>query len=90
LEKPDFAALRAKRDANIKKAVEDFCRENGLDPETAAVHVSGAHGCYCACPDGPCEHQFDGWREFDGGRGGEKVCNLCGMGAMGHSLRCGP
>lgn len=36
-----------------------------------------------------CEHDFQGWREFDDGRGGETVCTKCGMGAMAWSLRTG-
>ena len=34
-----------------------------------------------------CEHDFQGWREFDDGRGGEQFCSKCGLGAMSHSLR---
>ncbi len=33
-----------------------------------------------------CQHDFQGWREIDGGLGGERVCTKCGMGAMAHSL----
>jgi hypothetical protein len=58
------------------------------------VHVSlggGNDTCYCACPDGPCQHDWTGgWREFEDGCGGEVTCARCGMGAMGHSLRTGP
>ena len=36
-----------------------------------------------------CDHDFQGWREIDGGRGGETVCTKCGMGAMSWSLRTG-
>lgn len=36
-----------------------------------------------------CDHDFQGWREFDDGRGGEQVCTKCGMGAMAYSLRTG-
>jgi hypothetical protein len=34
-----------------------------------------------------CDHDFQGWREIDGGLGGERVCTKCGMGAMTYSLR---
>ena len=34
-----------------------------------------------------CKHDFQGWREFEGG--GEQVCTKCGMGAMDYSLRTG-
>jgi hypothetical protein len=33
-----------------------------------------------------CKHDFQGWRVFDDGRGGEQVCTKCGMGAMAHTL----
>jgi hypothetical protein len=88
--KPDFAALRAKRDASLKAMFDAVCAEQGWDPATTQFHVSGADGCYCACPDGPCEHEFSGWREFEDGLYGEQVCRLCGMGAMAHDLRCAP
>lgn len=42
------------------------------------------------CNDGTPNHDWQGWREFDGGRGGERVCAKCGMGAMHHSLMTGP
>lgn len=35
------------------------------------------------------KHDWQGWREFDDGGGGETVCARCGMGAMSHSLRYG-
>ena len=37
-----------------------------------------------------CDHDFQGWREFADGRGGETVCSKCGMGAMAYSLRTAP
>lgn len=36
-----------------------------------------------------CDHDFQGWRDFADGRGGEAVCAKCGMGAMAWSLRTG-
>jgi len=36
-----------------------------------------------------CEHEFAGWRDHEGGHGGEQVCTKCGMGAMAWSLRTG-
>ena len=38
-------------------------------------------------PKDECKHDFQGWREFDDGRGGERVCTKCGIGAMAHSMR---
>lgn len=86
-DKSDFAALRAKRDASIMDVVRRCTAELGGDPDKVTFHSHDFGGCYCACPDGPCEHQFGGWREFEGG--GEQVCKLCGMGAMSHSLTTG-
>lgn len=33
-----------------------------------------------------CKHDFQGWREFEDGNGGEQVCSKCGIGAMAHTL----
>jgi len=91
-DKPDFAALRAKRDADFAKIIDDICAEAfpNTPPEELLI-FDGPQGCYCSCSSGgPCEHQFTGWRAFEDGRGGEQVCRLCGMGAMSHSLRCDP
>lgn len=86
---PDFDELRRKRDVAIAKAINDLCAEKGWDTNAVSFHASGLHGCYCACPDGPCEHEFSGWREFEDGCGGEQICKKCGMGAMAHSMRTG-
>jgi hypothetical protein len=34
-----------------------------------------------------CDHVFKGWREFEDGNGGERVCEKCGMGAMAFTLQ---
>lgn len=36
-----------------------------------------------------CDHDFDGFRAFADGNGGEQVCTKCGMGAMAHTLATG-
>ncbi len=36
-----------------------------------------------------CAHDFQGWRAFDDGNGGEQVCTKCGMGAMSYTLSLG-
>lgn len=87
--KPNFAALRAKRDAATEAAINAICEKYGWDRSGVKVHMSGGGGCYCACGEGgPCEHEFSGWREID--NGGEQFCRLCGMGAMRHTLRYAP
>lgn len=40
------------------------------------------------CKDGK-PHDFKGWVEIDGGRGGTTVCTKCRLDAMTHSLRYG-
>lgn len=53
----------------------------------------GNKKCKCECPDGPCEHKWDGWIEFEednGCAGATAVCSRCGMDAMTHSLWVGP
>ena len=91
---PDFDKLRAEREAALEKMVEEIRAEHfpNTPMSEMRVHVSHRGGCYCACPDGPCEHQFAGWREYEtpeGGLVGTTVCKLCGMDAMSYSLRCG-
>ncbi|HQF32014.1 MAG TPA: hypothetical protein PLJ34_11275 [Hyphomicrobiales bacterium] len=86
VEKPDFDALRAARNESVAKVVARLCDEHGWDPNFAGTTFD-PNACYCACAEGgPCEHDFSGWRDFDDGRGGEKVCSRCGMGAMSHTL----
>lgn len=86
---PDFDELRRKRDEVAEQAMRDACAEMGWNTEGMTFH-SGASGCYCDCANGgPCEHEFEGWREFDDGRGGERVCKKCGCGAMSHTLHIG-
>ena len=42
---------------------------------------------HLAARPAPCQHDFQGWREFEDGRGGETVCKHCGLGAMAWTLR---
>lgn len=89
MDKPDFEALRAERNAAMERFLRELCEEKGWDPEKVAAPFH-RDDCYCNCPVGPCEHDFQGWREFEDGRGGEQVCRRCGLGAMGHAMRVGP
>jgi hypothetical protein len=85
-EKPDFEKLRAKRNAAVQEVVKSFAKAHGWDTSQVQSTFDPA-ACYCACPEGPCEHDWQGWRDFEDGSGGETVCARCGMGAMSHSLR---
>lgn len=89
--KPDFAALRAARNESVQAMIKAAWISMGGDPNATAIPSTfNPNACYCACPDGPCEHDFQGWRDFEDGSGGEQVCSRCGCGAMHHSLMTGP
>jgi hypothetical protein len=55
------------------------------NPKAAEPPITSA----CCQPHPECDHDFKGWREFADGRGGERVCSKCGIGAMAHTLRTG-
>jgi hypothetical protein len=44
----------------------------------------------CEPFDDPRSHDFQGWMEFDDGRGGTTVCTKCGISAFSHSMRYAP
>jgi hypothetical protein len=89
-EAPDFEALRARRDAALEVIAGEMWEQLGGDPkERPTFHCREFRSpCYCACPQGPCEHEFTDWREFEDGLGGEAFCPRCGEGAMHHSMKC--
>lgn len=89
-DKPDFEKLRAERNDAVNEMLGRLAIDHGLDPSQVSTSFD-PNACYCTCGyDNPvCEHDFDGWREFEDGRGGEQVCKRCGLGAMSHSLRTG-
>lgn len=98
LTEAEFDELKRKRDQGILDIVREFRKKywpDEPDSEPVTFHCSDYNAdCYCNCPDGPCQHEFDGWRDLhdDNGHvcGGETVCRRCGMGAMSHSLRTAP
>ncbi len=85
-DKPDFEALRARRNEQVRKVIDETAASLGVEPGKV-VHNFDPDACYCDCPRGPCEHDFQGWRDFEDGSGGESICKRCGMGAMSHCLR---
>lgn len=88
-DKPDFEALRAERNAGMQRLLEKIIEKHGPVRGNPFPYFD-PNSCYCACPDGPCEHNFAGWRVFEdgnGGGGGETFCQRCGMGALAHTLR---
>ena len=85
MSEPDFEKLRAERNVVMKSRMEAIGRKHGFSSDQVQLSFD-PNSCYCVCPDGPCEHDFQGWRSFEDGSGGETVCQRCGMGAMHHSL----
>jgi len=55
------------------------------------IHTCGPSRkeCKCQCPDGPCEHKWDG-ETVSYGRAYTSTCSKCGMLAIEHSLWVGP
>lgn len=93
LTEAEFAELARKRDEAFARFIDSFCAERGWDRSKTSLHVhsGGSTSCYCACPDGPCQHEWTGpWRDFEDGHGGEVTCARCGMGSMAHDLRVMP
>lgn len=86
----DFDALRAERNRlaleNLRKLADELGCEFG-----DMQHNFNPHACYCACPNGPCEHRWDGeGYESDEGRVWSATCSRCGMTAMSHDQRVMP
>lgn len=47
-------------------------------------------GHTCEPFEDPRSHDFQGWVEFDEGRGGTTVCTRCGITAFSHAMRYAP
>lgn len=87
----EFDELKRKRDEGLRAVVEATCKKMGWDPAKVGVHASHAGECYCACPDGPCQHVWDGpeWVSEDE-CGSSVTCSRCGEVAMFHDMRNAP
>jgi len=87
---PDFEALRAKRNADVLERIQKLAAEMQM-PVSTLQSTFNPNACYCACPEGPCEHKWDGpdWESSDGCMM-SVTCSRCGMTAMSHDLRTGP
>lgn len=86
---PNFAVLRATRDAVQETWIDELCRSLGWSRKNVKVRLSVNPTCYCDCTHrGPCEHSWDGpGEEFDSGRGWSATCSRCGMSAFSHDMR---
>lgn len=87
---PDFEALRAERNRKRREQEAQWEAEGyTILGKGCAYHADDA--CYCDCPDGPCEHKWDGktWESEDK-CAMSVTCSRCGMTSMSHSMRVGP
>ena len=83
---PDFEELRRKRNEDIKEIINSFARSQGVDP-SEVKSTFNFDVCYCACPEGICEHEFirePEQKEYD------SKCKRCGLSEMSHDLRVAP
>lgn len=89
---PDFEALRAERNRQVDQLRQQLADGAGV-PLQSVICTVDPHACYCACStDGPCEHNWGGWQEWetDDGRFGSRVCSRCGTTAMDHDVHFFP
>lgn len=87
--KPDFEALRAKRDAAVMETLDKIAKDYGCDPSELKHNYNSAK-CYCACSTGgPCEHTWDG-ESYETDSCCSVTCSRCGTSAMSHDLRNAP
>jgi hypothetical protein len=84
--KPDFEKLRAERNAAIEAHREELAAKGWHIGECS---FTDPNECYCDCPDGPCEHTWEGesW-ELDSAW--SVTCSRCSLPAIWHALRTGP
>lgn len=88
----EFDELKRKRDSNIRALVEKVAAKHGIEPGAVTFHAHGyGNECYCACPDGPCQHIWDGPEWISEDRCAASVtCSRCGEVGMFHDMRCAP
>jgi hypothetical protein len=86
--KPDFEALRAKRNESVRNSIQELATELGVPFHKLSSNFK-PNSCYCACAThGPCEHTWDGEPyESEDGLEFSTTCSRCGMTSMSHDMR---
>lgn len=87
-DKPDFEALRAKRNAAMFKYIENLAEAEGVEPGSIRITFD-PNACYCDCPNGPCEHSWDG-KPIEDEMSYSRTCSRCGAIQMFHDMRVLP
>ena len=85
----EFEELKRKRDEAIEAVIAAMCKELGVERKDVTVHVSHAGDCYCACPDGPCQHVWNGPEYSERGLS-STTCSRCGAVCAYHDMRVMP
>lgn len=96
-ERPDFEALREKRNVAWDEYIVKLCKDYGWKRDE--VHTNyNRKACYCNCGDLSthtgvhkrlCEHVWIGPTiELDGGHTVSTTCIYCKMPAIHHDMRC--
>ena len=90
--KPDFEALRAKRNEAVTATIRAVMKEMGAADDEPIRSTFNPNACYCACGEGgPCEHDWNGEPHISEDESlYSATCSRCGMLAFSHSLRTGP
>lgn len=84
---PDFADLRARRNAKVQEQIKKLADELGEPLQSMRTRFD-PNACYCACgTGGPCEHKWDGegWESEDGCVW-SATCSRCGLTALSHDI----
>ena len=87
-EKPDFEALRAARNKAVQEHLQKLADEEGIPVESLRTNFNPS-ACYCDCPEGPCEHVWDG-PAYENESVSSATCSRCGMTAFSHDMRVAP
>lgn len=90
MDKPDFEALRAERNARVREFEKKLCDKLGWDHGSMKSSFD-PNACYCNCPAGPCEHTWDGpGYVSEDGCLSSATCSRCGTTAFSHHMRMMP
>jgi hypothetical protein len=90
LTEAEFDELKRTRDEAVAAIVKSISEHYGWDLSKVLFHCSPHPGtCYCACPNGPCQHEWNGEPVSDE-HSWSVTCARCGMSATSHDLRCCP
>jgi hypothetical protein len=85
---PDFVRLRATRNESVRASMQKLADEYDV-PIESLQSTFNPDACYCACPEGPCEHDWTG-PDWESESAVSVTCARCGVRAMSHDMKVGP